>query len=202
MLKSKYIIPLFVFIYLSNDAIAQHEISKYEVRWAVFHPFASIKIKCRLKTAMMVYKDVKNALILDSFESGGKLDAFRHSYTMAYLAQRIRPKKLRKLGVAHEKGNKRQFEKHKTEHGERADSLACDMDLKNNELGFLIGRNHRKLSKEELKDEVIQQIKAGNAWCLKRNSSQQYVTCQNEPILQETYSEKWFVPKCLVKSNE
>ncbi len=202
MLKSKYIILLAILITLSIDAVSQHSISKYEIRWALFHPWAAIKIKCRLNQAMIVYQDVKNTLILDSFESGGKLDAFRHSYTMAYLAQKIKPKKLRKLGIAHEKGNKKQFEKHKTEHGERADSLACDMDLKNNELGFLIGRNHRKLSKEELKNVVIREIKVGNAWCLKRNSSHQYVTCQNEPILLENYLEKWVVPKCLIKSNE
>lgn len=202
MLKSKHIITLIIFTYLSADAFSQHSISKYEIRWAIFHPFAAIKIKCRLKKAMIVYQEVKSQVILDSFESGGKLDAFRHTYTMAYLAQRIRPKKLRKLGVAHEKGNKKQFEKHKTEHGERADSLACEMDLKNNELGFLIGRTHRKLSKDELKTEVITQIKSGNAWCLKRNSSHQYITCQNAPILLENYLQKWVVPKCLIKSNE
>lgn len=202
MLKSKYIITLVFFIYLSFDMLSQHEIGKYEIRWAFFHPFAAIKVKVRLKKAMVVYKEVRNAGDLDAFESGGKLDAFRHSYTMAYLAQRIRVKKLRKLGIAHEKGNKRQFEKHKTEFGERADSLACIMDLRNNELGLVIGRNNRHLSKEELKKEVIRQIKIGNAWYLKRNAKNEYVSCLNEPVLQENYREKWFLPKCLVKSNE
>ncbi|MBC7694590.1 MAG: hypothetical protein H7141_04000 [Burkholderiales bacterium] len=202
MLKSKYIIHLFVFTYLSINAVAQHEISKYEIRWAVFHPLAAIKIKVRLKKAMVIYHEVKNTKQLDNFESGGNLDAFRHSFTMAYLAQRIRIRKLRKLGTAHEKGNKRQFEKHKTEHGERADSLACEMDLRNNELGFFIGCNNRKLSKEELRNIIIGQIKSGNAWCLKRNNNNEYVTCDNNPVLMENFREKWFVPKCLTKSNE
>jgi len=202
MLKSKYIIPLIFFIYLSFDAVSQHEIGKYEIRWAVFHPFAAVKINFRLKKAMVIYKEVKSSGELDAFESGGKLDAFRHSFTMAYLAQRIRVQKLRKLGIAHEKGNKRQFEKHKTEFGEWADSLSCVMDLRNNELGFSIGCQNRHFGKEELKREVISQIKAGNAWYLKRNAKNEYVSCQNEPILPENYSGKWFLPKCLVKSNE
>lgn len=202
MLKSKRIITLIFFIYLANSVASQHSISKYEVRWALFHPFAAIKVKVRLKKAMVIYHEVKNTNELDNFESGGKLDAFRHSFTMAFLAQRIKIRKLRKLGMAHEKGNKRQFEKNKTEHGERPDSLACEMDLRNNEVGFLIGKNNRKFSKEELKRAVISEIKAGNAWCLKRSSNNEYVSCENKPVLVENYREKWFVPKCLIKSNE
>ena len=121
---------------------------------------------------------------------------------MAYLAQRIKIKKLRKLGIAHERGNKRQFEKNKNENGERADSLACEMDLRNNELGFLMGANHKSSTINELKTEILIQIKQGNAWILKKNSQNEYVSCQNEPIITNNYKNQWFLPKCLIKSNE
>ncbi len=181
---------------------SQHDISKYEIRWAFFHPFAVVKIKGRLKKAMIVYREIKDSKQLDGFESGGTLDAFRHSFSMAYLAQKIRVKKLRKLGIAHEKGNKRKFEKNKLEEGERADSLACEMDLRNNELGFLVGNNYKKLKIDELKLEMLSQIKQGNAWILKKNDKNEYVSCENELIIVNNYKNQWFLPKCLIRSNE
>ena len=202
MLKSKLIIFSCIIFFLVTNLVSQHNISKYEIRWAFFHPFAAIKVKSRLKKAIVIYHEVKDTKQLDGFESGGTLDAFRHAFTMAHLAQRIKTKKLRKLGVAHEKGNKRQFERNKIENGERADSLACEMDLRNNELGFLIGANHKNLLINELKTEILTQIKLGNAWILKKNSQNEYVSCQNESIIVNNYKNQWFLPKCLIKSNE
>ncbi len=189
-------------ICLSNKALTQHEISKYEYRWAFFHPFAALKVKNHLKEAMSIYSCVKTSHILDNEESGGTLDAFRHSFTMAYLSRYVKIKKLRKLGKAHERGNEYFFYKKHHEFGERADSLACVMDLRNNELGFEIGLKYCQVSKEELKAIVIEQIKNGNAWKLKKNSQNQYISCENEPILIENYKNQWFLPKCLIKSNE
>ena len=143
---------------------AQHSISNYEYRWAVWHPFAAMKIKKQLPKALEIYKSVEQQKILDTLTFGGKLDAFRHSFTMAYLARSIRIKKLRKLGIAHEKGNKKGFYKNQLELTERADSLACEMDLRNNELGFLIGCLNKKATDEELKQLIISEIKNGKAW--------------------------------------
>jgi len=42
------------------------------------------------------------------------------------------------------------------------------MDLRNNELGFEIGKNNKNASKDDLKNIIIEQIKAGNAWKLKK----------------------------------
>jgi len=197
-----------VFILIGITIIApvkiypQHSVSIYEVRWAVFHPFAAIKIKCQLPKAMLVYKEVRGARLLDSLESGGKLDAFRHTYAMAYLSRNIRVRKLRKLGLAHERGNKKQFKKHQLEEGERADSLACEMDIRNNELGFLLGSAHKTLNDEQLKVLTLNAIQEGKAWYLKRNSYFVYVTCLGEPINLSLYKQKWYVPKCLIKTNE
>jgi len=187
---------------LETSVCAQHQISKYEYRWAFFHPIAAKKVQKHLIEAMDVYTEVKKSKQLDEFESGGTLDAFRHTFTMAYLSRYVKSKKLRKLGKAHERGNEYFFYKKHQEFGERADSLACVMDLRNNELGFEIGLKYCQASKEELKTIVIEQIKNGNAWKLKKNSQNQYVSCENEPILIENYKKQWFLPKCLIKSNE
>ena len=203
MLKSKHIIKCCLALAISTSVFSQaHHISKYEKSWALAHPFTALKVNSRLKQAMIVYHKVKDSKLLDGFESGGTLDAFRHSFTMAYLAQSINPKKLRKLGIAHEKGNKLQFEKNDLENGERVDSLACEMDLRNNELGFIIGSKHKKMPIDSLKLEIIDQIAQGNAWKLKKNNQNQYISCNNEPILEDNYKKQWFLPKCLIRSNE
>lgn len=203
MLKSKCIINCCLALAISTSVFSQgHHISKYEKTWALTHPFTALKVNSRLKQAMIVYHNVKDSKQLDGFESGGTLDAFRHSFTMAYLAQAINPKILRKLGVAHEKGNKLQFEKNHLENGERADSLACEMDLRNNELGFFIGLKFKKMSIDSLKMEILDQITQGNAWKLKKNKQNQYISCNNESILTDNYKKQWFLPKCLIRSNE
>lgn len=202
MLKSKNIIVSYFLLSIVFQGFSQHEISKYEYRWAFFHPFAAKKIQNHLKEAMAICQSVKSSKLLDTVESGGTLDAFRHAYTMAYLSRYVKINKLRKLGKAHERGNKYFFYKNQREFGERADSLACVMDLRNNELGFEIGKNNKNASKDDLKSIVIEQIKAGNAWKLKKNNQNLYISCQNEPILIENYKGKWFLPKCLIKSNE
>lgn len=202
MLKSNFAILIGLVLCFERQLVSQHDISKYEIRWAIFHPIASLKIKKNLPEAMSVYKEIKSSKQLDTLESGGKLDAFRHTFTMAYLSRFVKVKKLRKLGRAHEKGNRLHFFKNHQEFGERADSLACEMDLKNNELGFLIGESQKNIKIYELKELVLTQIKQGNAWYLKKNSKNEYILCNNEPINLNLYNGKWFVPKCLVKSNE
>ena len=180
----------------------QHSISKYERCWALSHPFAALKIKKQLPKAMLVYKEVEKTKVLDTLAYGGKLDAFRHTYVMAYLARRIKVKKLRKLGIAHEKGNKRGFYKNKLEFAERADSIACEMDLRNNEVGFIIGKSHKQTTNEELKHLILSEIKNGKSWYLKRNATYQYITCNGKLINLLDYKGMWFVPKCLVNTNE
>lgn len=190
------------FLGLPLITVSQHHISKYEKKWAAFHPFAALKIRNQLPHAMMVYAKVKQSKVLDTLESGGKLDAFRHVYTMAYLSRTIASSKLRKLGKAHEKGDKLLFLKSKDEFGERPDSLACEMDLRNNELGLTIGGVNKFGSDEELMQFVIRAIKAGEAWYLKRNTSHQYVDCDGKILHFVDYKGKWAIPKCLIPTNQ
>jgi len=177
-------------------------ISSYEKRWALAHPFAALKVKKIHKKCMPLYLQVKKARLLDTLINGGKLDAFRHSFFMAAFAQKIKAKKVRKLGAAHEKGNYKQFLKGKVEEGDPADSLSCAMDLLNNEVGIRIGSVNKTLSLEELKTVLVTAVKKGETVYMKRNASGKYLDCDNNIILQENYTGKWIVPKCLQSTDK
>lgn len=175
--------------------------SKFEKLWAFTHPFAALKVKRIYKQCIPYYEEVKKLNTLDAFENGGKLDAFRHAFFMAAFARKIKAKKLRKLGIAHEKGNYTCFLKGIKEDGELADSLSSVMDLKNNECGFKIGADNRKKNLNDLKDIVTEEIKKGETLYFKRNNSGQYLHCNNEIIDLENHRNKWFIPKCLIPTN-
>lgn len=205
MLKFKIKVSIFFTILLccvTYLTFAQHHISKYEKKWALFHPFTALKIKRKLPDAMKVYARVKLSKELDTLENGGKLDAFRHVYVMAYLARTIKVLKLRKLGKAHEKGDKLLFLSNKKEFGEQPDSMACEMDLRNNEIGLMIGKANPKSSDEELKLMVISAIREGKVWYLQRNNAAQYVDCDGKTIDLSLYLGKWSIPKCLITTNK
>lgn len=203
VLKPAYpLIVVLVALLSKITCFAQQPVSRYEFRWACFHPLAALNIKKQLPQALVVYTEMKQRAIPDAYNSGGKLDAFRHVYVMAFLARKLSPRKLRKLGKAHEKGNERQFRQGKQEEGERPDSLASEMDLRNNELGFVLGRAHRTVSDTALKEIVLQAIRDGKAWYLKRNARSEYVDCAGKPLEMALYRESWYVPKCLIKTDE
>lgn len=187
---------------MTPNVFAQSNLSKYEKRWVLIYPITALKIIQHLKETTSQYAIVKRDKILDTLDSGGKLDAFRHSFTMAYLARFVSVKKLRALGLAHEKGNQLNFFKFHLEFGERADSLACEMDLRNNELGFLIGIANEKMKIEDLKTLIVKEILAGKAWYLMRNAKNEYTKCDGTPFQINDYKYQWFVPKCLIKSSE
>src|ERR1700741_179042 len=180
------------------------KLSKYEKRWALFHPFAALKVKQLSKTILSIYDEVKRSGQLDNYENGGKLDAFRHVFSTTCLCTKINPRKIKKLGEAHEKGNYRDFLKSRMEEGELPDSMGTVMDLKNNELGISIGQRlkGRKLSITEVKNEVINSIRQGNAFYLKRNSSGVYLDCLNRTIDLSAWRSKWGIPKCLISTKE
>lgn len=170
--------------------------------WALFHPFAAIRVKKIYKAHVPQYNKVKSEGLTDHYESGGRLDAYRHSFFMAAFAQHIGSRKLRKLGKAHEKGNYRDFRKHRMEYGNLPDSLSSVMDLCNNELGISIGRANKELNAEALSQRVTEALKKGEGVYLKRNESGQFLNCRNELIKPEDYQGKWSVPKCLIPTNE
>jgi hypothetical protein len=177
-------------------------LSKYEKRWAVFHPFAALKIKKHQSEMYAVYKEVKMQRLLDTFENGGKLDAFRHCFGMAYFSKFTKVKKLRKLGIAHEKANHWQFLHGKPdEAGEMPDSLSSVMDLRNNEVGFSLRPEIKNLSASEIKLRIIELIQKGQTWIIRRNQQGAYVTCDGEVIPPEKIKGTWNIPKCLIRSD-
>jgi hypothetical protein len=196
-----YILALLLPISVSAQTKTFHNLSKYEKHWAIWHPFASIKLKNHQAEMYAVYKEVKQQRLLDTFENGGKLDAFRHTFAMAYFSKFVAAKKLRKLGKAHEKANYQQFLHHlPDEDGELSDSLSSVMDLKNNDIALSLVKEVKKLSTEELKQKIIGLIKAGGVFIIKRNAQGQYIDCNNQIIPPEKIK-IWNTPKCLVKSN-
>jgi hypothetical protein len=172
-----------------------------EKKWAIFHPVAAIKVKRIEDECIKTYDQRELRSLLDSFPSGGKLDAFRHVYSMAAFSQKIKTRKVRKLGIAHEKGNYRQFLKNKLEEGEKPDSLSSVMDLQNNELGLAIGTSNRNSDLRALGQLVLKNINEGKAVIFKRNSKGQYLDCSGEVVDLKKYDGEWYVPKCLERSD-
>lgn len=196
---------LFVSLALVISARAQTKtffnISKYERRWALFHPFAARKIKKHQQEMYAVYHEVKKSKVLDAYASGGRLDAFRHVFAMAYFVRFVKPHKLRKLGRAHERDNHLHFRKGILEEGELPDSIATVMDLQNNEIGITLGCENGKLSIEELKLKAIDKIKAGGAFILLRDSTGRYMDCSGRVIDPEELKGAWRTPRCLATSD-
>jgi hypothetical protein len=147
-----------------------------------------------------IYDEPKKRAMLDSYSAGGKLDAWRHVFYMAAFAQKVRPRKVRKLGKAHEKGNYLQFRKGALEEGEMPDSLSSVMDLRNNELGIAIGCNNSAVPLETLSAITLGAINEGRAWIMLRDSSGAYLTCEGRRIEIRQFTGQWYVPKCLVRS--
>lgn len=191
---------ILLFLIISTLVNAQKPFRE-EIVWGIWHPFAALKVKKMYSKSYEIYKQPTIKMALDSFNNGGKLDAFRHVFFMATFAQKIKTKKLKKLGIAHEKGNYRQFLKHQNEEGERPDSLSNVMDLKNNQLGLIIGSENKKSPIDELKQKVIKEISSGKALIILRNTKGLYVDCNNSIIDNKLYINKWYIPKCLVPSD-
>lgn len=175
-------------------------ISKYERRWALFHPFAACRIKKHQKEMYAVYKEVRGSNLLDAYASGGRLDAFRHVFAMAYFVRFVKPHKLRQLGRAHERGNYLHYRKGILEEGELPDSIATVMDLRNNEIGISLGCENGNLTIGELKLKVIEKIKDGGAFILLRDSAGRYLDCERCVIEAEELKGAWRTPRCLVAS--
>lgn len=175
--------------------------SKFEKKWALAHPFAAIKVKRIYRQAMPFYNDQLNFKQLDSFSNGGKLDAFRHVFFMAAFTQKVKVKKIRALGQAHEKANRYNAFHGKKEHGEVPDSISTVMDLKNNETGFLMGSSNKKIPLSELRIKAIDLINQGEALIIKRDKNGNYLTCSDQLIDLKSDISGWNTPKCLVHSN-
>lgn len=175
--------------------------SRPEIWWAVKHLFIAKKSVKLTRIALIATEEMKHSALLDGDPQGGQVDAFRHSYWMALLAQKIHPRKALMLGIAHEKGNYLDFKRGNLEDGILPDKISASMDLYNNEKGVALGYENRTVSQDSLKQLVIQAILEGKMKIVYKDVKGQYLQCNDSVINLQDYRGKWEIPKCRVRSN-
>ncbi len=199
---TKIILLLIVMAFpIKNYAQKIKNIHCPEKIWILTHPFIAKKAWGISKEARMLANGAINDTDLDGDYNGGQVDAYRHTLWMAMLTQKIKAKKAKKLGIAHEKGNKIDFDKKKLEEGKLPDSVACEMDLRNNKVGIEIGKENKDISIDELQKIVKQAVLVGKCWKINKNSEGQFLDKNNELIAEEDWLGKWISPKILIPSN-
>ena len=121
----------------------------------IWHPLVALDaLSITMNTRKVTKEHAKNPL-LDEYNTGGKLDAFRHVFWMASLSAEIKWKKAWRLGNAHEKANKKDWRKGRYEDGSPPDKIAGEMDYWNNKIGLDIGKSNQSMSEEDLIQLVI-----------------------------------------------
>ncbi|MFM7017055.1 MAG: DUF6973 domain-containing protein [Bacteroidota bacterium] len=205
----KLAIPLFAFLFSSihvfsqDSTVRMHNLSKKEKHWAITHPFAAKKAK---KIIPFVREDVRVKITegkLDSLIHGGQADAYRHALWMALTAKHIGEKKALKMGQLHEAKNKEDFYKSIKDDDALQDSISCQMDLLNNALGISYGVGYKDKSDKEIQELILAGINNGEFFILFRNKKNQFMDCEGNVVSKEdrVKNKKWFLPYCLVPSN-
>jgi hypothetical protein len=177
------------------------KISCPEKWWAVRHPFVAGKTYQLTKLSLSVTDSIGKNGLLDNNINGGRLDAFKHSFWMATLAQNIHWKKAKSLGMAHEKGNYRSFIK-ASKKGliDGHDQVSADMDLWNNEKGIAIGMACKCFEQNILQQAVLDSILNGSMRIIRMNSKGEFLDSEGNVLPVENYKGKWINDKCLVPS--
>lgn len=198
---------LFLFIILSLGVKAQKmtffQLGAAEKWWVIKHPSAAVKSKKLTKEVLQLTDSVAKADSFPNLKSGGEKDAFRHALWMALLTKEIGTKKALKLGVAHEKSNRKDFKKGRKEEGSIPDQKAERMDLFNNEMGAGIADNCA-----EGKDRyaLVQCVKSalyqGKLQIINMNKNGVSLDAKNRPIQREKWEGKWENDRMLVPSNK
>lgn len=178
------------------------ELSCPEKKWTICHLFVARRAYRITQEARDATRQLERDSVLDQFKNGGQLDAFRHSYWMARLTQRIGARKSRKLGAEHEQGNFRTFEKSGYEDGRLPDKQSSAMDLFNNEKGIGIGLNNDNCSRSEIQNTIITNIRTGQMIILKRDSTGRFLDCEGRVVTEPAAGKTWDLPYCLVPSNQ
>lgn len=176
------------------------KLSRPEKIWTALHPHkARIVYKCALRARTVTDSLEKNGVMTD--RNGGQLDAFRHAYWSALMMQHFSEHTVRRVGENHEKGNYIDFRKGKLEEGDRSDSLASVMDLRNNESGIEIAKLYAANKSASLIQLIVEQIWNGKLCILKKDAFGNYLNAKDEIINADDYKNKWYIPKCIVNSD-
>lgn len=197
---------LFLIIFIPACSHAQQpeykKLSCPEKWWVILHPFAAKKAFNITVDARKVSKEVESDSLLDHDADGGQVDAFRHSFWMARMAQEMRPGKARSLGKAHERGNYLDWKKHRTGEETFSDSIAGAMDLFNNEIGIETGHQNKSLSKSALQKLLTDKILKGEMKIIFKDDEGHSLDCNHKIIDMHAYIGKWNIPRCLVNSSK
>ncbi len=170
--------PFCFFVFLISFCYSQEKSSLFknyqslspnEKCWVFLHPLVANKALKISNHTLLIVQKIKTDTLLDGDLAGGCVDAFRHAFWMASLSKEINWRKALKLGIAHEKGNKKQFEKGFKEEGVCPDSAGMEMDLFNNRYGILLGKQFKKTTEPELIEMVIKAIVNGNLLVIKKD---------------------------------
>jgi len=173
-------------IFLTTKAISQSlyqqfaHLHKPEKVWILLHFHVALKTQKITKLANKIAAEAIQDTDLDGDYNGGQVDAFRHTLWMAMLAQKINPKAVKKLGEAHEKGNKIDFDKKNLEENKLPDSVSCQMDLKN---------------------IVKQAVIRGDCFIIKKDKNRNYLDENGKTIPENEWAGLWLNPKIIVTSN-
>lgn len=178
------------------------KLSTPEKYWVLIHPFKAKKAFRITREVLADTDSLKKSNIIGGDNNGGKLDAFKHAYWMACLSTRIGSKRSEKLGIAHEKGNKIQYKKHKLEDAILPDSISSVMDMNNNCRGIYLLKNYKNIPFPEIQKKILNALAEGKLYILKKDEQENFLTCDNKIIQMENWQGKWNIPKCLIASNQ
>ncbi|MCP4883721.1 MAG: hypothetical protein GY908_08010 [Flavobacteriales bacterium] len=176
-------------------------LSSPEKWWVIWHPFKAKKALEVSLRALEVTDSIKKTDVIGRDIIGGHLDAFKHTFWMASMSQKIGQKSSLKLGRAHEKGNYQSFLEGRPEDGSLADKVSSDMDLFNNESGAAISNTFPRASESDLIHLVLEKLHKGNLRTIKKDGNV-FLTCNGDPIPESSLIGNWENDKCLIPSNK
>ena len=177
------------------------QLSSPEKIWTIGHLFISKKAWNITVRTRFVTDSLQKEGIPDRDPSGGKLDAFRHSFWMATLTEKIGVRKALSLGRAHEKGNYHDFKRNRFEEGDIPDKAASEMDLFNNKIGVGIGSALKGTNEKLVVDSVLRAIATGRMLIVLKDSLGRSCDSLLNPIPNSELHGKWITPRLLVPSN-
>jgi hypothetical protein len=178
------------------------KLSTAEKKWTIGHLFIAKKAWKITQRCRFVTDSMGKLGIPDRDPSDGKLDAFRHSFWMATLSEKIGARKSLSLGRAHEQGNYRDFKRKRYEEGSIPDKASSDMDLYNNKIGVGIGMALNGNGEKLIIDSIIMAIAKGKMRIVLKDTLGRSCDSTFHPIPLEEMKGKWTTPRILVPSGK
>ena len=184
-----------------KDKARFRSLSGPEKCWVLFHPFVAKKAHRISLQAQKVGNKMLKDKELDADGNGGQVDAFRHAYWMAVIAEEIGRCRARKLGIAHERGNKRDFQKSRLEEGTLPDEASIEMDLFNNNIGIDIQKQNKEVDDKQLQDLIKEAVLSGRMRVIKKNDPGVSLDDEGKEIPEKEWQGKWENKRVLVPSD-